>query len=113
MTTQTLDINSSYEISGEQKAFYAENGYVKLKNVLSKEVLDYYGEEITNKVFELNKQEKPIGERDTYGKAFLQVGNLWEQSNIVKEFVLGKRLAKIATDLMNVSGVRLYHSTLR
>jgi ectoine hydroxylase-related dioxygenase (phytanoyl-CoA dioxygenase family) len=35
--------------------------------------------------------------------------NLWVESERVKEFVLGKRLAQIAAELMQVSGVRLYH----
>ena len=37
------------------------------------------------------------------------MGNLWLQSEEVREFVFGKRLARIATELMGCSGVRLYH----
>ena len=48
-------------------------------------------------------------ERTLYGKAFLQVMNLWTHSEIVKQFVLGKRLARIAAELMGTRGVRLYH----
>lgn len=48
-------------------------------------------------------------ERDTYGKAFLQIMNIWTRSASVKEIVFSKRLAKIATDLMEVDGVRMYH----
>ena len=48
-------------------------------------------------------------ERDTYGKAFLQIMNIWKNAETVKEIVFGKKLAKIATELMEVEGVRLYH----
>ena len=48
-------------------------------------------------------------ERTTYEKAFLQIMNLWRENEEVKEFVFSRRLAKIATDLMEVEGVRLYH----
>ncbi len=48
-------------------------------------------------------------ERTTYEKAFLQIMNLWREDETAKEFVFSKRLAKIAADLMEVEGVRLYH----
>jgi ectoine hydroxylase-related dioxygenase (phytanoyl-CoA dioxygenase family) len=50
-----------------------------------------------------------LEERDTYHKAFLQIANLWEKSDLVKEFVTGKRLAQIATKLLGTTGIRLYH----
>ncbi|MBU1821377.1 MAG: phytanoyl-CoA dioxygenase family protein, partial [Bacteroidetes bacterium] len=45
----------------------------------------------------------------TYERAFLQIMNLWRENEEVREFVFSERLAKIATDLMQVQGVRLYH----
>jgi ectoine hydroxylase-related dioxygenase (phytanoyl-CoA dioxygenase family) len=60
-------------------------------------------------VFKLNKLTKPMEERTTYEKAFLQIMNLWREDESAKEFVFSKRLAKIAADLMEVEGVRLYH----
>lgn len=104
-----IDIDSPYPISQEHIRFYREHGYIKLKNVLSAETLAYYGGEITRKVLELNPNRKPLAERDTYHKAFIQITNLWEKSALSKKFVLGKRLGRIAAELMEVSGVRLYH----
>jgi ectoine hydroxylase-related dioxygenase (phytanoyl-CoA dioxygenase family) len=112
MTTATLpdlDIDSAYAISAEHIARFQKDGYIKLKNVLSPEVLDYYGKEITRMVLLLNKEEKPIEERTTYGKAFLQISNIWQKSEIVREFVYGKTLARIATALLQARGVRMYH----
>ena len=68
-----------------------------------------YGSEITRLTLALNTQSKPLEERDTYDRAFLQVMNLWRGSVIVKRFVFGQRLARIAAELMGVEGVRLYH----
>jgi len=109
LTTPLLDIDSEYKITPEQIARFEKDGYIKLKDVLSAEVLEYYGKEITRMVLLLNKNDKPLEERTTYGKAFLQIMNLWTKSEVVKEFVLGKRLARIATDLLRTRGVRLYH----
>lgn len=80
-----------------------------MKHVLSAELLAYYGEIITNRVFTLNKLTKPMEERTTYEKAFLQVMNMWREDEEIKEFVFGKRMARIAAELMDVDGVRLYH----
>jgi len=105
----TLDIDSEYKISPEQVARFQRDGYIKLKDVLSPEVLDYYGKEITRMVLLLNKEGTPLEERTTYGKAFLQIMNIWRKNEIVSEFVFGKRLARIASDLLQTRGVRMYH----
>jgi ectoine hydroxylase-related dioxygenase (phytanoyl-CoA dioxygenase family) len=57
----------------------------------------------------MNTQTTLLEERSTYGKAFLQLFNLWRQDDLVKELVFSKRLAKLATDLMQTSGARMYH----
>ena len=107
--TLLKELNKPYSLPAESIAFYRESGYVKLKNVLTAEVIAYYDELITDLVFKLNKLTKPMEERTTYEKAFLQVMNLWQENEEVKAFVFSKRLAQIATELMGVSGVRLYH----
>lgn len=103
------ELDARYVLTPEQVTFYHENGYVKLKQVFSAKLLDYYRQRIRVRVAELSSAALPLEQRDTYGKAFLQVMNLWRESNEVREFVFGKRLARIAAELMNVSGVRIYH----
>jgi ectoine hydroxylase-related dioxygenase (phytanoyl-CoA dioxygenase family) len=102
-------LNTPFEISPSQVAFFRENGFIKIKNVFSKEVIDFMSEAITREVNRLNKQRLSMEERDTYGKAFLQIMNIWRNSEVVKEIVFGKRLAQIATRLLEVKGVRMYH----
>ncbi len=103
------ELDTPYSVSTEAIAFYQKNGYIKLKQVLSPDVLTYYGAVITELVFRLNTLDKPMSERTTYERAFLQIMNLWRQDEQAKEFVFSKRLARIATDLMGVEGVRIYH----
>jgi ectoine hydroxylase-related dioxygenase (phytanoyl-CoA dioxygenase family) len=111
MTTMasSLDLDSEYEISPAQIARFEKEGYIKLKDVLSADVLEHYGREITRQVLLLSRDKKPLEERNTYGKAFLQITNLWTRSEIVREFAFGKRLARIASDLLRTQGVRMYH----
>lgn len=102
-------LSEPYPITADQIESFRQNGYVKLKNVLSVEVLYEYGAEIARVVYELNTQNIPMEMRSTYAKAFLQITNLWEQNNKVKEFVMAKRMGRIAAELMEVQGVRMYH----
>jgi ectoine hydroxylase-related dioxygenase (phytanoyl-CoA dioxygenase family) len=104
---ETLD--EPFTITKDQVSFYQKNGFIKLKNVLSAEAVQYMNDVISSEVKRLNTQHLPMEERDTYGKAFLQIMNIWTKSEGVKEIVFGKRLAKIAADLMEVGGVRMYH----
>ena len=103
------ELDAPFAVTAEQIAFYNENGYVKLRQVLSPELLESYRRAISEKVAELSADAGPMEKRTTYGKAFLQVMNLWRESDAVREFVFGKRLARMAAELMGVSGVRLYH----
>ncbi|MBC8155119.1 MAG: phytanoyl-CoA dioxygenase family protein [Bacteroidetes bacterium] len=103
------ELDSPYTLDATAIAFYRQNGYVKLKNVLSEAVLNHYGPIISDQVIRLNTLTKPMHERTTYERAFLQIMNLWREDEAVREFVFSKRLARIATELMGVGGVRLYH----
>lgn len=105
----TKNLSQPYLLAQEQIDFFQKNRYIKLKQVLDKETLEFFNHSITNQVAEMNTQQVPLAERDTYGKAFLQLFNLWRESDVVKELVFSKRIAKIASDLMEVGGVRMYH----
>lgn len=102
-------LHEPYPLSQEAIAFYQKNRYIKLKNVLDADTLAYYGAAITKKVDELNSQDKPLDQRDTYGKAFLQIFNLWREDETCKEFVMSPRLGQIAAELMQAEGARIYH----
>lgn len=102
-------LHEPYKLTTDQIEFYQENRYIKLKQVLNNETLEFFNEAITQQVNKMNTEKTAIEERSTYGKAFLQLFNLWKEDEVVKEFIFSKRLAKIATDLMQTAGVRLYH----
>jgi ectoine hydroxylase-related dioxygenase (phytanoyl-CoA dioxygenase family) len=54
-------------------------------------------------------KDVPLDQRTLYDKAFVQVGNLWTQSERIREFAFSKRLARIAAQLMGTLGVRMWH----
>ncbi len=96
-------------LTDEQVAFYQANRYIKLKQVFDESTISFFNEAISKRVELMNTENKPLEERSTYGKAFLQLFNLWREDDVVKEFVFSSRLAKIASDLMQTDGVRIYH----
>ena len=104
-------LNAEYPVTDEMKESFRTNGFIKLSRVLSPELLSYYEDHVTRLVLDIAsaQHEKTMEERSTYEKAFLQAINLWLRDPVVSEFVHGKRLARIATELLGVSGVRLYH----
>ncbi len=109
-TTPNLNLlDEPYPLSTEQVDFYRENAFVKLKGVFSSAILDYFSDFITERVLELQKDKGPMEKRDTYGKAFIQVANLWTRCDVIRNLVFSRRLGRIASELMGVDGVRLYH----
>lgn len=105
----TLDLDSPYPLAPGQVAQFRRDGFIKLKDVFDAPTLALYGREITRLTIALNTEQRPLEERSTYDRAFLQVMNLWERSPLVGRFVMGRRLARLAAGLLEVDGVRLYH----
>jgi ectoine hydroxylase-related dioxygenase (phytanoyl-CoA dioxygenase family) len=110
MTIEQLpSLNDEYVVSADQITDYQSKGHTILRGVATPDEIAAYEPKISQLVEQMNNHNKPIEERDTYGKAFIQVGNLWEKSEEIQRFVLARRFAKIAADLMGVDGVRIYH----
>lgn len=102
-------LRESYLVTPEQVEFFQTNRYIKLKQVFDAQTISFFNKAISNKVAEMNTVTSNLNERDTYGKAFLQLFNLWREDETIREFIFSRRLARIATDLMEVQGVRMYH----
>lgn len=113
MTTIPLSIKEGlvkpFQLKDEQIRFFQKNRFIKLKQVFDEETISFFNNAISNRVALMNTESKPLDQRSTYGKAFLQLFNLWREDELVKTFIFSERLAKIASDLMQVDGVRIYH----
>ncbi|GLX66775.1 phytanoyl-CoA dioxygenase family protein [Paenibacillus glycanilyticus] len=103
------DLQTNYLITEEQRKQYEKDGHLLLRQLATPAIVDCFRPIILSEVHRLNQETRPLEERDTYGKAFLQISNLWEQSDAVKPFVFARRFAKVAAELMGVAGVRMYH----
>jgi ectoine hydroxylase-related dioxygenase (phytanoyl-CoA dioxygenase family) len=102
-------LDEQFAVSFEQKEYFNTNGHVYIPNIISNEALQPFRQSILNWAVDFKQKQKPMEERDTYGKAFLQMMNLWEENENIRKFTLAKRFAGIAAQLLGVEKVRLYH----
>jgi ectoine hydroxylase-related dioxygenase (phytanoyl-CoA dioxygenase family) len=102
-------LEAPYTLTQDQLTFYQKNQFIKLKDVLDVETIAHFNAVISAQVEKMNTENTALEERTTYGKAFLQLFNLWRENEEVKSFIFSKRFAQIAAELMRVDGVRLYH----
>ncbi len=102
-------LDKHYPLSDAQIQQYQRDGYIKLKDVFDAAILDHYGAVFMELVEKHRKHHTPLAERDTYGMAFLQIANLWTRDERAQTFAFSKRLARLAAELMQVKGVRMYH----
>jgi len=105
----TMDLEAPHPLDSNAISAFERDGFVKLSGVLAPETLAHYGSVITQATIDLNTDHRPLEERSTYDRAFLQVMNLWQQNEAARAFVFGKKLARIAAELLGVKAVRLYH----
>jgi len=108
-TAALPDLTSEYALSEDAVAAFRRDGHVTLRGVLSESEIAAYRSQIREATFAKNRETRPVSERDTYGKAFLQTLNIRRRHEGVMKFVLAPRMGKIAADLLGVTGVRVYH----
>lgn len=106
---QLPDLSSDYPLLGEAVAAYRRAGHVLLTQVLAPAEVAAYRPVLSAATQQFNTEQRPMAERDTYAKAFLQIMNLWVRDEACKRFAFARRFAKIAAKLMGVDGVRMYH----
>jgi ectoine hydroxylase-related dioxygenase (phytanoyl-CoA dioxygenase family) len=103
------DLGGPHPLTAEQCARYRTQGFIKLKDVLSRQTLAVSAAAISAEVARRSRDARPMASRSTYEKAFLQVMNLWRDDPTARLFAFSRKLARLAAELMGVDGVRLYH----
>jgi ectoine hydroxylase-related dioxygenase (phytanoyl-CoA dioxygenase family) len=102
-------LQKNYLLTDEQRENFKRDGHILLQNLATADEIAEFQPAIKNASYEYSTETRSLEERDTYGKAFLQIMNLWRRDETVKKFVLAKKFAQVAADLLGVEKVRLYH----
>jgi ectoine hydroxylase-related dioxygenase (phytanoyl-CoA dioxygenase family) len=90
-------------------AAYAADGHALVRGLASPAEAAAYLPVIEAAALATAWDKRPLAERDTYGRAFLQSFNLWRVDPAIARFVLSRRFARAAATLLGVDRVRLYH----
>jgi len=88
---------------------FARDGHVVVRGLLTGDDLIGARQSIRDVVMPIQQRARDLSERDTYGKAFIQVENLWQRSPEVAAFTLARRFGSVAAALLGVPAVRIYH----
>jgi ectoine hydroxylase-related dioxygenase (phytanoyl-CoA dioxygenase family) len=99
-TSLENELSQPFMLSAGQVESFQRHGYLKLKNVLSPGALTLLRREL---VAIFAQQSEQLGHR------FSSLEMMWEENQIVRAFVFSTRLARLATELLAVGAVRLYH----
>ncbi len=106
----TAELEAQYPLDESLIRRFREQGFIKLPGVFSTATLPLLVRVISDLVATNNPVAGvPMEARDTYGKAFIQVFNLWRKSAAAQAVTFAPRLARIATELLGTGGVRLWH----
>jgi ectoine hydroxylase-related dioxygenase (phytanoyl-CoA dioxygenase family) len=103
------DLASRHAIGADQAAAFARDGHAVVRGLATPEEVSAYRPFLEATAAHVNRETRPVDERDTYGAAFLQCCNLWQHDDVVARFVQAPRFAHAAADLLGVEAVRLYH----
>ena len=108
-------------ISKSQYDFYQDNGFVVIENFLNGEELEDWRQAMGEALRERNGNKFPkrtikVGDddginddADYYSNVFDQIINLWQTNSRMKALMLDARIGKMAADLANVNGIRIWH----
>jgi ectoine hydroxylase-related dioxygenase (phytanoyl-CoA dioxygenase family) len=99
----------NYEINQNLQDDFQQNGHILLRGLATAAEIAEFQPAIKSASYKYSTETRSLEERDTYGKAFLQIMNLWRHDEAVKKFVFEKKFAQVAADLLGVEKVRLYH----
>ena len=100
------EIHSEYSVSDADVTKFREDGFIKLKNVFSPSTIGILRRQLISEVM------KRFKTKEKQKQKFLSLDLIWEKNQVIKEFVVNKRLAGIVGRLLGVNAVRLYHDNV-
>ena len=102
--------DSQIKLSEDQINGFAEDGFVKIENVVGSEFLPQIKKIIQSSVLiRKGKDERELKDKSQYEQSLLQCGYLCWDFTAVKDFVFAKRFAGIARNLLKADHVRIWH----
>lgn len=103
------DLSQDYALSNQQIVTFQEDGHILLRRVASQPEIASYRPLICQVVDRLDQESERLEQiANGHRNGWKFVHNLWERDRTVQRFVLARRFAKIAAELLGVPTVRLF-----
>ncbi len=102
------ELRTPYPLTPGDRAFFRTNGFIKLQRVFSRGAILRLRQELMRLLSAAF--DTPLDGAAT--ERFLSLEMVWLENQLLREFVLSPRIARIAADLLDVPGVRLYHDNV-
>lgn len=99
----------AYLLSPAQIDAFQHQGYIKLPQVATQTELQAFRTVFNQTVHKVSSTGDRQQRIDDYSNIFTQVTNLWRIESNTRDFILNKKFAQIAAQLLGVQHVRLYH----
>lgn len=107
------------DLSQEQISKYQNNGFVIIEDFLSPDELEFWRSALEEAIAKRGGNKMP-DRKEVYGKGddadksyydnvFAQLINLWQDNDKMREIMLDERLGKMAAQLADVDGIRIWH----
>jgi ectoine hydroxylase-related dioxygenase (phytanoyl-CoA dioxygenase family) len=109
MTLQLPAYESPYAVTSAMLEAYQKTGWAFCPGTATEEEVKAYLTAVDAVVSEYARHYLPMEQRNTYGKAFIQVSNIWQIAPELAPYTLSKRFARIAAALLGAERVRIYH----
>ena len=103
------NLSAEVELEPHCIAEFREKGHSVVRGLATEAEVAAYRPALLEAAPRARYDHRPLEERDTYGRAFVQMPNLWRRDPRVREFVFARRFAAAAAFLLGVEAVRLYH----
>jgi ectoine hydroxylase-related dioxygenase (phytanoyl-CoA dioxygenase family) len=103
------DLSATIAVGPDAVREFREKGHTAIRGLATPDEVAAFRPDIERVAADRAWEKRPLEERDTYGKAFLQSCNLWQADDRVRTFVFAHRFADAAAQLLGVERVRLYH----
>src|SRR5438093_11573488 len=94
------ELDVPYPLSGDARRDFERDGHVLLRHVAAPHEVAAYRPVIREATLGNTVETRALDERDTYGRAFLQVGDIWKKDTAAAGFTLARRFARIAAELL-------------
>lgn len=112
METMTFDLSNTHALTAEAITQYRKDGHILIRAVASPEEIEHFRSLILAYTEEVAQTHGTRVQLEDWNTLYTRVTNVWRRNEAIRDLIFAKRFARIASQLMGVRGVRLYHDQI-